>query len=203
MRFLFPLLLACCILFSCNSNSSKKIKLNSDSLLVDDIEAKLLIVPGKSIGRYYLGQNMLQVDSLKGKPDAGDAAMGKAWSIWYGKKSTIGKRNEIAIYSGYADSAMKNKAVKQIRVISSRFETADGLNNGNLLSNFQVKYPDFLLVATYLDTALGDTIQVFDSKAKGISVEFLRDISRAITVHAKGKALDESYYTMRPELKKL
>jgi hypothetical protein len=191
------------MLSACNSNSSNQIRLNSDSLLRDDIEAKLLIVPGKSIGRYYLGQDMAQVDSLKGKPDTGDAAMGKAWSIWYGKKSTIGKRNEIAIYSGYADSTMKTKAVKQIRVISSRFETADGLNNGNILSNFQEKYTDFKHVGSYVDAQLGDTILVYDSQAKGIAVEFLRDISRAITVHAKGQALDESYYTMRPELKKL
>jgi hypothetical protein len=191
------------MLCACNSDSSNKIKLNSDNMLRNDIESKLLIVPGKSIGRYYLGQDMIQVDSLKGRPDSGDAAMGRAWSIWYGKKSTYGKRNEIAIYSGYADSSMKTKVVKQIRVISSRFETTDGLNNGNILSNFKARYPDFTLVATYVDAGLGDTIQIFDSQERGITVEFLRGISRAITVHAKGQPLNESYYTLRTELKRL
>ncbi|MDQ7949812.1 MAG: hypothetical protein REI78_09550 [Pedobacter sp.] len=190
------------ILVSCN-NSSKTIQLNADSLATADVEEKLLIVPGKSIGRYFLGQDVQQVDSIKGKPDAGDAAMGKAWAIWYGKNTTNGKRNELAIYSSYKDSTMASKAVKQIRVISSKFETNDGLNNGNTLSNFQVKYPDFKQIAVYYDSVLGDTIKVYDSQSNGIAVEFLRDISRAITVHAKGEALNESYYTLKPGLTKL
>jgi hypothetical protein len=200
VKYLFVIMSG--FLFSCNSNSNS-IKLNSDSSAVEDIESKLLIVPGKSIGRYYLGQDLVQVDSLKGKPDAGDAAMGKAWAIWYGKNATGGKRNEIAIYSTYRDSTMSGKAVKQIRVISSKFETVDGLNNGNLLSNFTTKYADFTQIATYFDAKLGDTIKVFDSRSHGIAVEFLRDISRAITVHPKGEQLNESYYTLQPDLKRI
>lgn len=203
MKFKYLFIAVWAILFSCNSNSSNSIKLNSDSLVVDDIEAKLLIVPGKSIGRYFLGQDPAQIDSLKGKPDAGDAAMGKAWAIWYGKNTTGGKRNEIAVYSGYRDSTMSAKAVKQIRIISGKFETVNGLNNGNLLSSFTAKYPDFKQISTYFDTQLGDTIKVFDSRANGIAVEFLRDISRAITIHSKGEQLNESYYTLKPELKKV
>jgi hypothetical protein len=200
MKYLF--IIAIGILVSCNSDSSK-IKLYQDSLNTNDIEAKLLIVPGKSIGRYFLGQNMLQVDSLKGKPDFSDAAMGKAWAIWYGKNKTGNKRNEIAIYSTYGDSTMSTKVVKQIRIISSKFETVDGLNNGNLLSNFQTKYIDFTQVSRYVDTSLGDTIQVFDSKANGIAVEFLRDISRAIIIHKKGEPVIDTYVTLHPELKKV
>lgn len=203
MRVNYLLIIAGGILFSCHSDSSKSVKLYQDTTNVNDIEEKLLIVPGKSIGRYFLGQNMVQVDSLKGKPDTGDAAMGKAWAIWYGKKSTGGKRNEIAIYSGYADSTMSGKAVKQIRVISSKFETVEGLNNGTLLSDFTAKYPDFTHIASYLDTKLGDTIKVFDSKTKGIAVEFLRDISRAITIHKTGEQVNESYYTLNADWKKL
>lgn len=191
------------LLFSCNSSSSDAVKLHQDSTNVNDVEAKLLIVPGKSIGKYFLDQNMVQVDSLKGKSDTGNAAMGKAWAIWYGKNSTGGKQNELAIYSGYADSTMSAKAVKQIRIISSKFETIEGLNNGNLLSNFTAKYPDFRQIATYYDTKLSDTIKVYDSEANGIAVEFLRDISRAITVHKKGIPLDESYYTLLPSWRKL
>lgn len=190
------------VLCSCNQ-SSKTIQLHADSLAAEDIEGKLLIVPGKSIGRYFLGQDLAAVDSIKGKPDFSDAAMGKAWAIWYGKNSTNGKRNELAIYSTYKDSTMASKAVKQIRVISGKFETNDGLNNGNILSNFLVKYPDFIQVATYYDDKLGDTIKVYDSRQNGIAVEFLRDISRAITVHSKGEALNESYYTLKPDLKKI
>lgn len=172
-------------------------------MAVDDVEAKLLIVPGKSVGRYFIGQHMDKVDSLRGKPDFGDAAMGKAWAVWYGKHKTGNKQNEIAIYSTYADSTMSSKAVRQIRVISSKFQTVDGLNNGNLFSSFAAKYADFSKVFSYVDTGLGDTIEVYDSKTNGIAVEFLRDISRAITVHPKGEAFDQSYYTLHPEWKVL
>ncbi|RZK58182.1 MAG: hypothetical protein EOO91_08780 [Pedobacter sp.] len=58
-------------------------KLNADSLKMDSADAKFLIVPGKSIGKFYLGQNVIELDSILGKPDLSDAAMGKAWSIWY------------------------------------------------------------------------------------------------------------------------
>jgi hypothetical protein len=112
MKLKYLFIIATGILFSCNSDSS--VKLYKDTSSVSDIESKLLIVPGKSIGKYFIGQNMVQVDSLKGKPDFSDAAMGKAWSIWYGKNKTGNKRNEIAIYSTYGDSTMSFKTVKQI-----------------------------------------------------------------------------------------
>lgn len=202
MKTICLLLIAFATLSSCQGDS-KTIKLYQDTTNVNDVDEKLLIVPGESIGRYALGQNIKAIDSMKGKPDFSDAAMGKAWAIWYGKKSTGGKRNEIAIFSGYSDSTMSGKSVKQIRVISDKFETVDGLNNGNLLSNFTMKYSDFAHVSTYVNPKLHDTIKVYDSKSHGIAVEFLRDISRAITIHEKGKPLNDSYYTLKPELKKL
>ncbi len=201
MKIKYLLLSLVVLLWSCNAEPS--IKLYKDSTNVSDIDAKFLIVPGKSIGRYFIGQNMLQLDSLKGKPDFSDAAMGKAWSIWYGKKKTGNKKNEIAIYSTYGDSTMSFKVVKQIRIISSRFETVDGMNNGNLLSSFTTNYEDFVKVSRYVDTQLGDTIEVYDSKANGIAVEFLRDISRAITVHEKGTMVNQTYIMLHPEWKKI
>jgi hypothetical protein len=201
MKIKYFFIIAIATLFSCNADAP--IKLHKETSAVSDIEAKLLIVPGKSIGRYFLGQLVQQVDSLKGKPDVSDAAMGKSWAIWYGKNKTGNKRNEIAIYATYSDSTMSTKVVKQIRVISSKFETSDGLNNGNLLSSFTANYPDFILISRYVDTNLGDTIQIYDSRANGIAVEFLRDISRAITVHEKGKAVNQTYLTLHPEWKKL
>jgi hypothetical protein len=203
MKSTCQLLLSILIFCSCNSNGSKDIVLNSDSLKYAPIEEKRLIVPGKSIGRFSIGQNVVAVDSILGTPDSSDAAMGKAWNIWYGRNSTSGKRNEIAIYSTYADSSMKWKAVKQIRVISGKFQTIEGLNNGNLLSSFEAKYPDFKKIATYFDAKLSDTIYLYDSKENGIAVEFLRDISRAITIHHKGEQVNESYYTLAKNLRKL
>lgn len=202
MKLKYLLIPCVAILFSCNSNSNS-IKLNADSLETDSVKAKFLVTPGKSIGRIYLGQNVNELDSILGKPDAGDAAMGKAWGIWYGKKNTNYGRNEIAVYSSYIDSTMTGKDVKQIRVNSSKFTTISGLNTENSLANIIQKYPDFKKVATYVNDGIGDTILVYDSKSNGIAVEFIRDISRAVIVHKKGEAVNETYLTLYPEWKKL
>lgn len=188
------------MLFSCNSDSNK-IKLNADSLKTDSVDAKFLVVPGKSIGRIYLGQNVTELDSILGKPDFSDAAMGKALSIWYRGDTSKFKKREIAIYSSYADSTMKWKDVKQIRVNSNKVTTVTGLNNGNLLSSFTAKYSDFKKISTYVNDNLGDTILLYDSKSNGIAVEFIRDISRAIIIHKKGEQVNETYLTLHPEWK--
>jgi hypothetical protein len=204
LRMKLKYLLIPCIaaLFSCNSNSNS-IKLSADSLGTDSVKAKFLVTPGKSIGRIYLGQNVNELDSILGKPDAGDAAMGKAWGIWYGKNNTKYGRNEIAVYSSYIDSTMMGKDVKQIRVNSSKFTTVTGLNTENSLANFTEKYADFKKVATYVNDGIGDTILLYDSKENGIAVEFIRDISRAIIVHKKGETVNETYLTLHPEWRKL
>ncbi len=200
MKLKYLLMPCIAILFACNSDS-KSIKLNADSLKRDDVAARFLIVPGKSIGRFYLGQDVAELDSMLGKPDFSDAAMGKAWSIWYRGDTTKFRKREIAIYSSYADSTMQRKDVKQIRVNSNKVTTITGLNNGNLLSSFTAKYSDFKKVATYVNDQLGDTILVYDSQENGISVEFIRDISRAITIHKKGEQVNVTYLTLHPEWK--
>ncbi|WP_316765435.1 hypothetical protein [Pedobacter frigiditerrae] len=198
LKYLFISCLA--LFFSCNSDSNK-IKLNADSLKIENVEAKFLIVPGKSIGKFHLGQNVVELDSILGKPDFSDAAMGKAWSIWYRGDTSKFRKQEIAVFSSYADSTMKWKDVKQIRVNSNKVTTVTGLNNGNLLSSFTAKYSDFKKVATFVNDNLGDTILLYDSKSNGIAAEFIRDISRAIIIHKKGEMVNETYLTLHPEWK--
>ncbi|RZL46974.1 MAG: hypothetical protein EOP00_13355 [Pedobacter sp.] len=188
------------IMFSCNSES---VKLSPDSTSYEDVKTKFLVTPGKSIGKIYLGQSLVALDSILGKPDFGDAAMGKEWGIWYGKDTTKFKKNEIAVYSSYADSTMKTKDVKQIRVNSSKFLTVTGLNSGNLLSSFTAKYPDFKKVAVFVNDKLGDTVLLYDSKSNGIAAEFLRDISRAVIVHKKGEEVNQTYFSLYPDWKLL
>lgn len=200
MKLKYLLILCCGLLFSCTSDSNK-MKLNADSLKMDSADAKFLIVPGKSIGKFYLGQNVIELDSILGKPDLSDAAMGKAWSIWYRGDTSKFRKREIAIYSSYADSTMKWKDVKQIRVNSNKVTTVTGLNNGNLLSSFTAKYTDFKKVANFVNENLGDTILLYDSKSNGIAAEFIRDISRAITIHKKGEEVNRTYLTLHPEWK--
>lgn len=167
------------------------------------IDKEILIRPGKSVGNFSLGQDMQSVAKILGEPDAGDAAMGKAWGIWYDKGSKDSKNEEIAIYSAYSDSTMIAKAIKQIRVTSGKFKTTEGLGTGSNLSGFRSAYTDLKLTGRFLNIALGDTIMLYDSKSKGICIEAIRDISVAINVHPIGIDVNESYFTYDPKLKRM
>ncbi|MGV3704652.1 MAG: hypothetical protein ACO1NU_04670 [Arcticibacter sp.] len=146
---------------------------------------------------------MQLVSQALGKPDAGDAAMGKAWGIWYDTDSSDQQRTEIAIYSSYKDSSMMAHDVKQIRTTAKRFKTEAGLGVGSTYADFKNAYPDLALVAQYSNQSSKDTIKVYDSKQKGISVEFIENTSTAITVHETGKATNDTYFTYHPDLKKI
>ncbi|KQR71115.1 hypothetical protein [Pedobacter sp. Leaf176] len=73
---------------------------------------------------------MNKVSAKLGRPDDGDAAMGKAWGIWYSKDLTSGQRNEFAIYASYKDTSMRVRDVKQIRITSPEYKTQDGFTTG-------------------------------------------------------------------------
>jgi len=131
-----------------------------------------------------------------GSADAGDAAMGKAWGIWYDQK-----KDEIAIYSSYADSTAVKKDIKQIRVTSSSFVTAQHLRTGGKLVDFEKDFTDAKRLATYFDSKTKDSILIFDSRENGIGVEVVNNLIRAITVHPKGTAVNETYLSLHPEWK--
>lgn len=197
-----PLFLALSIT-ACQSNSSASKVPLTDSTPISSVEQAVLIVPGKSLGNIQLGQDMQAVASILGEPDAGDAAMGKAWGIWYDKDSSARGKTELSIYSSYKDSTMMAKDVKQIRTTSKRFKTEEGIYVGCSLSNFKAAYPDVELRAQYAGTSSGDTIKLYDSRAQGIGAEFTNDSTRAITVHPSGTYTNETYFTFDSKLKKI
>ncbi len=173
---------------------------NLKSAKTQDVDGRFLIVAGKSVGEISLGENMEQVVEKLGKPDAGDAAMGKAWGIWYGSDSTAKRRNEIAIYSSYRDTSMRVKDVKQIRITSNDFKTQDGLATGATLEDTRLKFPDIKKLSAYLNEKK-DTVAVYDAKKDGIGFEFLKGKSISLTVHPVNTAVNDTYLTLHPEWK--
>ncbi|PWS28548.1 hypothetical protein DHW03_01445 [Pedobacter yonginense] len=164
------------------------------------VDERYLVVPGRSVGEISLGEDMETVGKRLGRPDAGDAAMGKAWGIWYNKNSNGGLSNELAIYSSYKDTTLTSKDVKQIRITSNQFKTQDGFGTNRTLSDTQVKYPDLIKVATYINEAK-DSVTVYDSKTEGIGFEFVKGKSISLTVHQKNAAVNGTYLTLHPEWK--
>lgn len=187
---------------ACQSDTPRSAAVQVDSSGSVAPDTASLIVAGKALGAFRLKQDMQTVTTILGEPDAGDAAMGKAWGIWYEKDPSGGQKSEIAIYSSYKDSTMMAKDVKQIRTTVRRFKTTEGLGIGSTLSDFMRAYPDLKLQARYSGGS-SDTISLYDSESRGIAVEFVTDTCRAINVHPAGTRVTESYFTYDPALKKI
>jgi len=103
------------------------------------VTADKLIVPGKAIGKTTLNEDAAEVFKRLGKPDAGDAAMGKALSIWYAGHDTTGYQTMIytARQMGTQDDVAR---VKQVRITSPWFATAEGIHNGSTLQQISKVY---------------------------------------------------------------
>lgn len=164
------------------------------------VDERFVIVEGHAVGEIALGEDMEQVGKKLGRPNAGDAAMGKAWGIWYSNDSTGDQLNEIAIYSAYRDTSMRVKDVKQIRITSNKFKTKDGFATGSSLEETKSKYPDLQRLSAYLNEHK-DTVTVYDALKDGIGFEFLKGKSIAFTVHQANIPVNATYLTLHPEWK--
>ena len=190
-------------LMACQSADNKQAGKVDSLVLVNTnkvVDERFLIIAGRSVGEISIGEDMEQVGKKLGRPNAGDAAMGKAWGIWFSNDSTGGHRNEIAVYSAYRDTSMRVKDVKQIRITSDQFKTKDGLTTGCTLNAMKSKFSDLVQVASYLNER-NDTVSVYDSKKSGIGFEFSQKKSVALTVHPIGKSVNDTYLTLHPEWK--
>ena len=190
-------------LFACKSNRKAEVSAVAETVKDEGtvkIAEKFLIVPGRSAGEISLGDDVQVVAKLLGKADLSDAAMGKAWGIWFSRDSTRGKRNEVAIYSAYRDTSMRIKEVKQIRITASQFKTKDGFSTGRSLNDTQLKFSGMKQMASYLNEKQ-DTVVIYDSMQDGISFEFLNGKSIALTIHPANQPLNNTYLTLHPDWK--
>ena len=192
--------LAACQSATKNEDKQTDSVADTSSAPVQATDERFLVVAGHSVGEIALGEDMEQVGKKLGRPNAGDAAMGKAWGIWYSDDSTAKHRNEIAVYSSYRDTSMRIKDVKQIRITSNKFKTQEGLSTGSTLEETKQKFPAIEKLSAYLNEDK-DTITVYDAKKDGIGFEFLKGKSISLTVHPINIPVNATYLTLHPEWK--
>ena len=163
----------------------------------------IMIIAGKSIGKVTLGTEASALENLLGKPDLSDAAMGKAWLTWKGKRDSHNNLPELNIYITYRDTSMREKIVRQIRTTSPDFSTGNGLSVYSSFDKLRKEFPGIKKVAGYQED--GREILMFDDRDKGIAFEFAiagRElICTGIIVHEKGKGVNDIYITLHPEMK--
>lgn len=163
-----------------------------------------LIIPGKQIGQTVLGEDASALAAL-GKPDFSDAAMGKAWTTWYGKKDEHNNRTELNVYTTYADSTMSRKTVQQIRITSPYFITADSIHVYSDIAAIRNAFPNIQMVGRYRDE--GREINIYNEISKGIAFEITnagtQQICTGIIVNRHGKPVTDIYMMLHPDMERI
>lgn len=131
------------------------------------VTAAQLIAPGKSIGQTKLLEDAKVVFKRLGKPDSGDAAMGKSLSTWYANHNPKGYQTQIfcSRKMGSADETISR--VIQIRITSPYFKTTNGIGVGSTLKQINASFTS-KKTSSYQENK--QTFFVYDS-VKGIAFE--------------------------------
>lgn len=214
--FMKWILLLTLFIVSCGQNNTRAVVKDSatTSLITDTntiitdttittqntIDTNRLIIPGERMGKTNLGMDAALLDSVLGKPDRSDAAMGKAWLTWKGKRDEHNNATVLNIYTTYKDSTMRQKTVQQIRTTSSYFSTANNIHVYSSLADIEQQFPAIKKAAQYKDD--GRTIDIYDERQQGIAFEIAtannQQICTGIIVHQKGKDVTDVYMYLHP-----
>lgn len=163
------------------------------------VDSSSLISAGRQIGMLNLGQDAAVLSKLLGKPDAGDAAMGKAWGIWYDKSDS--SMVDYAVYTAYSDSTMQGKTIQQLRTSSPLYKTAEGLGVRSDFSMLRHVYPKLQKLARYFNTKTKDTLTIYDEVSQGIAFELVDNSCVGVIVHPANQKSNQTYLTYDPSWK--
>lgn len=152
-----------------------------------------LVVPGKAIGNTRIDENMDDVIKLLGKPDDGDAAMQKSVAIYY-----KGAYSTSILSARDTEGDHPAAKVKQIRVTSPAFKTADSLHVGSTLDELNAKYQ---LKKTGTYKAEGGECTIWDA---GHGIAFETNPAKsviAVIVYSPEEPYKGAYLNIRPSRK--
>ena len=99
------------------------------------VPADSLIVPGEGLGNIKLDADAAPIMKKFGKPDAGDAAMGKAVATWFEQHDSTGHALSIFTAKDMGNSPVAK--VKQIRVTAPAYKTEQGIGAFSTLTEIQ------------------------------------------------------------------
>jgi hypothetical protein len=158
-----------------------------------------LIVPGISVGQTAINESSENIHKKLGKPDGGDAAMGKSISIWYANHDTTGYVTQMYFSRNMGND--ETSRVKQIRVTSPWFKISNKVHAGVSFKGVRSAYK-LKKVATFADK--GQQRSLYDDVKGGISFEVDdKDLITGITVHEPGREAASTYLPFFSDLKTL
>ncbi|MDP2686244.1 MAG: hypothetical protein Q8O62_03425 [Aequorivita sp.] len=152
------------------------------------------IIPGKRLGSIILNQNATAVLDSLGKPDSGDAAMGKAISTW--KKGD----NLLTLYTTTQAGIENFSRIKAVRSLSKDFKTVDNLGVNSSLAKLK-RYYKLNPVGKF--TYNGKHYFLYTTE-KGIAFEVgLNEKCKGVLVYLQDTNLENFYLPIYPDFKKL
>lgn len=163
-----------------------------------------LIVPGESIGQVSLGMSATELNSILGKADSGDAAMGKSLQFWINKGGN-GPREYVAVYTvNDFDGSGDPPRVQQVQVTSPRFQTVNGVGTGDALSEIRKQF-DNLKPLAYYPNQRSQQVYIYDDQLQSIAFEVTvaDSLCTAITIHQKGEDVTGTYLPLHPDMTRL
>lgn len=157
------------------------------------------ILPGKAIGFTYLGQPADSLAKVLGNADGGDAAMGKAWAVYYNKDAHRHIRDSsrfLAVYLTRDEPV--GMRVRQIRVNTPSFRANNDVKVGVSLAKIRANFPNLLRAGIYQDTVTHIRYYLYDAVHQGIAFEISAgsNTCTAITVHDTAKTIAGTYLTV-------
>ena len=189
------------VLISCNKKETVKPEtVTVDTLATAKVSENLVIAPGEKIGNTMIGANAETLKDL-GQPDLSDAAMGKAWMSWLSKNPN-NPGTELMVSTGYKDSEMKEKTIKEIRVNSPDFKTSGGNGVGYTILDIVEEFPNIKATTAYSNSKTGQEVEVFDDQVSGIAFEIQKEVPKiciAIIIHEKDKPVRVDYTVLHTE----
>lgn len=147
------------------------------------------IVPGHSIGKITLGETGDRVDKTLGPSSDGDGASGHFWEFWRKKGNSP---HETDIYTERDEGGL-HTYVKQIRITSPYFVTANGISTRSTLAEIRRAYQNARMTATYVPNPLGK-VRVYDDVRRGIAFDIAPDgCCLGIFVHPRDSSVSQIY----------
>ncbi|WP_341840204.1 hypothetical protein [Chitinophaga caseinilytica] len=160
-----------------------------DSVAADVVPADSLVKPGVSAGAFVLGADAAPAFTKMGKPDSGDAAMGKAMAIW---------KTHGALTSLYTERNMgvdDTARIRMFRTTDPSYRTSGNAGTGAALADLT---RSFELKQTAWYRAGADTIRVLTAP-EGITFEVNQKMfCTGLIVHAPGADPSASYLPFLP-----
>lgn len=153
------------------------------------------IIPGKRLGSIILNQNATAVLDSLGKPDSGDASMGKTISTW-----DKGDNNLLTLYTATQTGVENFSRIKAIRSLSKDFKTVDNLGVSSSIDALK-RYYRLDPIGKF--TFNGKHYFLYSSP-KGIAFEIgMNQLCNGVLLYSPDTNPENYYLAMYPDFKKL